>query len=178
MEVSQYQSGIYSPRERPMQHSKSFHESSLPSPPLPPPPPPNYSSLHDKPQTKSGRTSPAQKPSGAGMRVPAPPSQPVPKPPGVPPPAPPPPPPPPTSTKSPHDPPPPPPLPSANPSVSNVTVSLQNPQVTHGSGLSSASAFGSPSRQQNHPQPPPPPPMSAGTKHVGNEDFGIEQDVK
>ena len=168
VEASHRQSGIYSARGRPVHHSKSFHESSLPSPPLPPPPPPpNYSSMHDNPQP--------QKLSGASMRLPAPPSHPVPKPPGVPPPAPPPPPPPPpvSTNSSQAPPPPPPPVPSANPSVSNVTSS----QVTHGNGLPSAS-YGSPSRQQSRQPPPPPPPPFAGGKSAGNENYGIEEDVK
>lgn len=52
------------------------------------------------------------------------------------------------------------------PQVNSVT---QNPQVTHGNALPSASsAYASPSRQQRQPPPPPPP---------ANEDFGIEEDV-
>lgn len=50
----------------------------------------------------------------------------------------------------------------------------QNPQVTHGNTLPSASsAYGSPSRQGR--QPPPPPPPSTGARQ--NEDNGIEVDV-
>ena len=117
------------------------------------------------------QTTPLQKPVDASMRPPLPPAPPAPapKPPSVPPPPAPPPPPPPTTSKSQHAPPPPP-VPSVNPSVSNVTMSLQNPQVTHGNALPSASsAYASPSRQQRQPPPPPPP---------ANEDFGIEEDVK